>query len=266
MRKYGKNVVSAHYVIIAFLLTLLLLISRPLSAATLEEIDKQLQTADSPAEMLKATTVIQESLEQTPSSSDLIWRLAKSYYKLGTEAGRATRKEYFISCIEQAKRAIQLNSQSAGGFFFKGVCEGKLGEVDGVWSSLGVIEPLKQNMETVIKIDPAFEQGGPHRALGKMYHELPLVLGGSLDKALEHLKEAVRLGPQFAENYFLLAETYYSRKEYQPAQAALNTVLDMTKEAKIHRDIRLVRRDAQELLKKITRNLGDSNAQGTQNP
>lgn len=266
MHKCRKNIVSTNNVVTALFVTLLILIAQPVNSATLEEIDQQLQTADSPSEMLKVSTIIQESLAQAPSSSDLMWRLAKAYYKLGTEAGRATRKEYFISCAEQAKKAVQLNNQSAGGFFFKGVCEGKLGEVDGIWSSLGVIEPFKKNMETVIKIDPAFEQGGPHRALGKMYHELPQVLGGNLDKALEHLKEAVRLGPHYPENYFLLAETHYGRKEYQLAQEALNTVLGMTQEAKIHRDIRLVRRDAQELLKKITKNLGDSNAQGTQNP
>lgn len=245
-----------------------LILTQPLShgATAPEEIDQKLQSAETFADLLGVETLIHQSLK-SGESSDLAWRLAKTYYMLAKEAGRAPRKKYFSLCLEQANRAIELNKQFVAGYFFKGLCLGKLGEVDGIWSSLGVIEPLKQNMETAIKLDPAFEQGGPHRALGKMYHELPALLGGSLDKSLEHLKEAVRLSPKFAENHFFLAETYSSKKEYALAQESLNTVLDLTKEAPHGQDIHSIREGARELLKKINKYLDSgSNAKGTENP
>lgn len=244
----------------ATILLVLTILPLPLSAATLEEIDQQLQSAETPADLLKVETLIRES----PPSADLTSRLAKTYFRLGKESGRTSRKEYFTSCVEQADKTIKLDSRLASGYFFKGLCEGRLGEINGVWSSLGVIEPLKKNMETAITLDPAIENGGPHRALGRMYHELPLLLGGDLDKSLDHLKEAVRLGPDFGENYFFLAETYYTRREYPLAEKALNDLLEVTKEKK-HKT-RSLREQAQELLKTVTQKLGASHAQGTENP
>ena len=250
-------------------LTIALILSQPypLCAATLEEIDQKLQSAETSADLLGVETLIRESQKQTSASSDLDWRLAKTYYKLARESSRIPRKKYFSLCVEQADQAIGLDNKSVGGYFFKGLCLGKLGEVDGIWSSLGVIKPLKKNMETAMKLDPVFEQGGSHRALGKMYHELPALLGGSLDKSLEYLKEAVKLGPKHAENYFYLAETYTTRKEYTLAKAALDTLLDLTKESSHDHDIHSLREESRELLKKINKYLDSgSNAKGTENP
>lgn len=254
------------FAVLAVALTLTL-VPPPALAVTLEEVDQKLQAAETSADLLGVENLIQQSLKNSEAGPDLVWRLAKTYYLLAKEASRVPRKKYYSLCLEQANRAIDLNNKSVGGYFFKGLCLGKLGEVDGVWSSLGVIEPLKQNMETAIKLDPAFENGGPHRALGKMYHELPAILGGSPDKSIEHLNEAVRLSPKHAENYFFLAETYSSKKEYSHAQSALNTVLDLTKESPYSQDIHAIREEARELLKKINKYLDSgSNAKGTENP
>jgi hypothetical protein len=76
----------------------------------------------------------------------------------------------------------------------------------------------------------------------------------------------VRLGPKHGENYLFLAETYASRREYPLAEKALNDLLEVTKDSQKKRDIHTIREEAQELMKKITKKLGDSHAQGTENP
>ena len=130
-------------------------------------------------------------------------------------------------CIEQAKIALKLNSKSASGHFFKGLCNGSLGEIEGIWSSLGKIQSFTKDMKTAIKLDPSVNEGGPHRALANLYSKLPYILGGNLNRSIIHFREAVRLGPQFGENYLGLAEAYIQNENFLLAKETLQTLLSI---------------------------------------
>jgi tetratricopeptide (TPR) repeat protein len=163
--------------------------------------------------------------------------------------------QYLNSCIDHSQRAILRDSRSGAGYFFKGLCLGRLGELKGIWGSLKIITPFRENMETAAKINPAIDRGGPHRALGRFYFKLPGILGGDLKKSIDHLQKAVDYGPRYWENHYFLAEAYYENRQYLLARAELQRAMDIASQPNDDPDSKTHTLEFQKLMKAIERNL-----------
>jgi tetratricopeptide (TPR) repeat protein len=130
-----------------------------------------------------------------------------------------------------------------------------LGELEGIWSSLKIIEPFRENMETAAKINPAIDRGGPHRALGRLYFKLPGILGGDLKKSIDHLLKAVDYGPRYWENYYFLAESYFENRQYLLARTELQRAMEIASQPNDDPDSKTHKVEFQALMKDIERNL-----------
>ena len=194
----------------------------------IKELDHNYSLAKSTDDLYTLEALVKKSLKTFPESDKLFWRLGRVYFKLGETFTSESKKIYFFSlCMAQTKKTIEINSQSANGYFFNGLCSGTLGQTQGIWSSLGIIEPFKKDMETAINLDPSIEEGGPHRALGNLYLKLPYVLGGDLERSIGHFQKAIQLGSEFGENYLGLAEAYIENGDFILAKGILHTLLNM---------------------------------------
>lgn len=194
----------------------------------IKELDHNYSLAKSTDDLYTLEALVKKSLKTFPESDKLFWRLGRVYFKLGETFTSESEKIYFFSlCMAQTKKTIEINSQSANGYFFNGLCSGTLGQTQGIWSSLGIIEPFKKDMETAINLDPSIEEGGPHRALGNLYLKLPYVLGGDLERSIGHFQKAIQLGSEFGENYLGLAEAYIENGDFILAKGILHTLLNM---------------------------------------
>ena len=194
----------------------------------IKELDHNYSLAKSTDDLYTLEALVKKSLKTFPESDKLFWRLGRVYFKLGETVTSESKKIYFFSlCMAQTKKTIEINSQSANGYFFNGLCSGTLGQTQGIWSSLGIIGPFKKDMETAINLDPSIEEGGPHRALGNLYLKLPYVLGGDLERSITHFQKAIQLGSEFGENYLGLAEAYIENGDFILAKGILHTLLNM---------------------------------------
>ena len=194
----------------------------------IKELDHNYSLAKSTDDLYTLEALVKKSLKTFPESDELFWRLGRVYFKLGETFTSESEKIYFFSlCMAQTKKTIEINSQSANGYFYNGLCSGTLGQTQGIWSSLGIIEPFKKDMETAINLDPSIEEGGPHRALGNLYLKLPYVLGGDLERSIGHFQKAIKLGSEFGENYLGLAEAYIENGDFVLAKGILHTLLNM---------------------------------------
>ncbi|VAX27349.1 hypothetical protein MNBD_NITROSPINAE05-655 [hydrothermal vent metagenome] len=195
---------------------------------SLEDIDTHYESAqDSKKGLLQTESMILKARNSADASEPLAWRLARTYYSLAEVSGKEAAEKYYHRCLETAEQTIALNNNSAWGFYLRGLCRGKLGQMQGLWSSLSMIGPLKKDFQNAVRLDPSVSQGGPHRALGKLYLELPGLLGGSVDKSVDHLKQAVRLGPKFADNYLFLADALFEQENYRAAKNTLQDLLTL---------------------------------------
>ena len=223
----------------------------------IQEIDSIYRFSNSNLELYKLETLVHGYVRNFPTSDKIFWRLARIYFKLGEKSNLESEKiRYFLLCIEQTKKAIKINSKSADGYFFNGLCNGSLGQVQGIWSSLGKIKPFKKDMEMAISLNPTVNEGGPHRALANLYLQLPYLLGGDLGQSIIHFKEAVRLGPQFGENYLGLAKAYIQNKNFLLAKETLQLLLDIKPGLRKEDSIREWHTEARSLLNKIMEQIG----------
>ena len=158
--------------------------------------------------------------------------VANIYYQLakitGGQQAPVEKNHYLEQCIESAERAIQQDAQAGTAYFLRGLCLGRKGESQGLWSSLKTINPFRENMEIAVKIAPGVDRGGPHRALGRLYYKLPGLLGGDLGKSIHHLKQSIKYGPGYWENRYFLAESYFSLARYAEAKDTLATAMKLS--------------------------------------
>ena len=218
----------------------------------IKELDHSYSLAKSSDDLYTLESLVKKSLKTFPESDKLFWRLGRVYFKLGETFTSESKKIYFFSlCMAQTKKTIEINSQSANGYFFNGLCNGTLGQAQGIWSSLGTIEPFKKDMETTLSLDPSVEEGGPHRALGNLYLKLPYILGGNLDRSIRHFQKAIQLGSEFGENYLGLAEAYIENGDFVLAKNVLHVLLNMKLNSQKEESVLEWRTEALNFLKKI---------------
>ncbi len=192
---------------------------------------------------------IKGSLKKNPSSWELYWQLARSQFYMGNRTESETDQRKFYSlCKQNAERSIKFNPESAGGNYFKAICIGKIGQLDGIWSSLSMISGFREQLERVVQLEPGLEFGGPHRALGKLFHDLPFFWGGDLKRSIEHLKLAVQLGPEYSDNYYYLSESLFDAEEYESAKSILLAYLEKSRNEK---DASQKRKRAENFLRQI---------------
>ncbi len=240
-----KRFLKGLYGVILLTLFLLILTGK---AAGQTEIDQQYQQAKTLKEFERIAEEILKILAHEPNQVELQWRLARSHYSI---AKRNKDPHQFNLCIEHSSRALEIKPDSAISYFFRALCRGKQGEMQGLWSSLRIIEPFEEDMKKALELDPTIQNGGPNRALGKLYLELPFFLGGSTNQAIEHLKEAVRLSPHHSENHLALAEAYYSKNNFTAARKSLSTLLRLTDNVVDDEDLLKFRTKGQELMNKM---------------
>lgn len=175
-----------------------------------------------------ALAKLEEALTAKEDAYAAYWRLARVEYWIGDHAADSdTKKGTFQQGINHAKKAIELGPDKVEGHFWLGVNYGVYGEAKGVLKSLSLVKPIKEEMRRVLAIDPAYDRGGADRILGRVYHEVPGIAGGSEKKSLEHLLKAVEYGPRVGLNLLYLADTYISLDRIDDARKTLETILTM---------------------------------------
>jgi tetratricopeptide (TPR) repeat protein len=233
------------------LVILFLMTASACLAASPGEIDRRHKSSITFDDYKRLQPLIENDAVFSDKEDERSWRLARLNYSLGTRSGSKTKIKFFRRCVEHAEKAIQINGKSAYAYFFRGLCLGKEGQVGGIWKSLGIIDPLKKDMQKAIGLDASVEYGGPHRALGMLYMELPFFLGGNLEKSIHHLEEAVRLGPGYIENHFDLARAYYEDAQYDSARTSLAHLFQLVGTDSDDEKLQKFRHQANELMNQI---------------
>lgn len=186
-----------------------------------------------------AIAAYEEALAACPECLEARWKLQRALFFLGEYVltDRDRRLEVFLrgrdlgeEGIEQlarltetraardaltpAERAERLAGQpeAAAIYFWTAAHWGVWGRDRGKLAAArqGVAKVIRDYAETVVAIDPAFEEGGGHRLLGRLHSEAPRVpfFTGWVDRerALSELEAAREVAPGDVATEFFLAE------------------------------------------------------------
>jgi hypothetical protein len=174
----------------------------------------------------QAATIWAEQLATNPQNFEAAWKLARARYWLGGHAPNAERKTILEAGIVAARAAIAAQPQRPEGHFWLAANMGALAESFGLRQGLKYRGDIKAALLTVLKLDPAFQQGSADRALGRWYFRVPGLFGGSKEKSEEHLRRSLQHNPNSTASHYFLAETLIARNRQADARAELQRVLD----------------------------------------
>jgi tetratricopeptide (TPR) repeat protein len=175
----------------------------------------------------QALVALRQSQADDPTNYELAWRLAKFDYYLGAHTSEPTEREKaFHDGIAAGKLAVRLQNGKPEGHFWLGANYGGYAKLS-VLAGLSDFEDIKQEMETVIKLDESYQSGSAYMALGQLYLEAPRMLGGDSQKAVEYLEKGVRLGPNNALLRWQLAEAYAELHRNDEARKQIDYLLAM---------------------------------------
>jgi len=165
-------------------------------------------------------------LSSNPASFEAAWKLARADYWLGGHAPESERRALLENGIDAGRKAAAIARNRPEGHFWMAANMGALAESFGIRAGLKYRKPVKDELETVLQLDPAFEQGSADRALGRWYFKVPGLFGGSKKLAEEHLRASLKYNTNNTLSHFFLAEVLLDEGRKGEARAELGKVLD----------------------------------------
>ena len=199
----------------------------------------------------EAAEIWQARLQQNPRDFASAWKLARARYWLGGHAAEAERKAFLEGGMAAARAAIAIEPGRPEGHMWLAANMGALAESFGLRQGLKYRGAIKNELLTVLRIDPAFQQGSADRALGRWYFKVPSLFGGSNKKSEEHLRRSLAYAPNSTISHYFLADTLLDEGKKEEARAELQKVLDVPLDPEWAPEDRDYKQRAQRLLTSI---------------
>jgi tetratricopeptide (TPR) repeat protein len=174
----------------------------------------------------EAAAIWADRLQKNPRDFEAAWKLARARYWLGGHVPEAERKSVLEAGIAAARTAVALEPNRPEGHFWMAANMGALAESFGLRQGLKYRGDIRDELLTVLRLDPAFQQGSADRALGRWYFKVPAFFGGSRKKSEEHLRRSLMYNPNSTASHYFLAETLLDAGRKDEARAELQKVLD----------------------------------------
>ena len=173
----------------------------------------------------QAAEIWQARLQQSLRGFESAWKLARAGYWLGTHAPGGERRAFLEQGIAAGRKAVALEPNRPEGHFWIAANMGALAESFGLRQGIKYRGEIKNELLTVLRLDPAFQQGSADRALGRWYFKVPGLFGGSNKKSEEHLRRSLTYDPSDAASLYFLAETLIDMKRQSEAKAILERLI-----------------------------------------
>jgi tetratricopeptide (TPR) repeat protein len=162
---------------------------------------------------------------KTDPQVDTLVALAKVCFIFGDV--RAKNPEEKLEGYDQgqkaAQRAVELAPNNAQAHFWHAINTARWGQTKGVMRSLFLLPAVKQEIKTVLELDPTFPP--VYSLAGSLYIELPSLLGGDLDKGEEMFRKGLELDPRFTSARVGLGKALIKQSRLPEARRELEAVL-----------------------------------------
>jgi tetratricopeptide (TPR) repeat protein len=174
----------------------------------------------------RAADIWADMLTTDPRDVDAAWKLSRACYWLGKRAPEQERRAYLERGVTAGRKAVTLAADRPEGHFWIAANMGALAESFGLLNGLKYRTAIRDELETVLRLDPGFMRGSAERALGRWYFKVPRLFGGSNRKAEQHLRASLTLDPANSVSHFFLAELLLDAGRRAEARMELQAVLD----------------------------------------
>jgi len=184
-----------------------------------------------------------------PNSYDADWRLAKFDYYLATHTDGEYRDRAFREGVDAGKTAVALQPDKPDGHFWLGANYGGSLESESI-SGLASLEDVRQEMDTVLKLNEGYQDGSAYMVLGLLDLKAPKIVGGDPQRAVAEMEKGVKFGKGNAFLRLHLAEAYRAVGRPDDARQQLEAILSMTPDPNYLPELREAQAQARQLLDK----------------
>jgi len=193
--------------------------------APAEEADRLYANRTDLPSIRRAIEIWRTALKTDPGNFDASWKIARGDYWLGGHAPEAEQSAALDDGVAHGRLAVSLQPNRPEGHFWIAANMGAAAERSGR-AGLRYRKTIKDELETVLRLDPAFLEGSADRALGRWYDKVPRLFGGNAKSAEEHLRASLKYDPNSTASHFFLAELMLDDGRREDARAEAKLVLD----------------------------------------
>lgn len=173
----------------------------------------------------QALAVLDRALASDPKSYELLWRVSRALYQIADAAPRKEKRPLLDRAIEMGARAVAAAPDRVQGHYWLGASDGSAAEIRGPFKALSLVSDLRSEMETVLRIEPCYEQGDAFRALGELDMQLPWLLGGRKSRAIRRMEQGVHTCPANLDLRFSLATAYLTTGRREEGRRILEGIV-----------------------------------------
>jgi tetratricopeptide (TPR) repeat protein len=247
---------------LAAMVPLVLIPARGAEAAGAAEAIATGDAAYARGQLTAAAAAYADAVRAEPAFGAL-WRLARVESELGEDAKGEDQRRLVSSAVEHARAAVKAAPDSALGHVWLSVALGRQALKEGPKTRLALSREIKSEVDRAIAIDPGIGRAYHVRALWNrkiaslnVFERMAAstVLGGvpegaSMQNAVNDLKKAIELEPEYVNHRLELGRTYMSLKRWAEARHELERAIALPPTSNA-RDPRY-QQEARELMSKL---------------
>src|SRR5262245_50386377 len=198
----------------------------PVSANPYQEADSLFTFGDDADRDKQSLGLIEKALAANGNDYQWMWRAARAYYFVGEKAAKAEKVSYYEKGINVGQRAVAAQSEGAEGHFWLGVNYGGYADQKGVFKALTTVKKIRAEMETVLRLNDHYQDGGAYLALGEMDRQLPRLFGGNMNRSIKRLEQGLSVAPHNLEIKLALGQAYEEKGRKEDARRMYQEIIN----------------------------------------
>ena len=184
-----------------------------------------------------------------PNNYEANWRLAKYNFYLASHTQGDYQERAFREGVNAGKVAVALQPNKPDGHFWLGANYGGALQAETI-TGLASIGDVRNEMDTVLKLDEGYQDGSAYMVLGLLDLKAPKIVGGDQQRAVSELEKGLQFGKGNAFLRLHLAEAYQAVGRNSDAQQQLNAILSMPPDPNYLPELKEAQTQAQQMLAK----------------
>jgi len=197
----------------------------PANTNPYQEADNLFTFGDDAGRDKQSMGVIEQAMAANGNDYQWMWRAARVYYFVGDQAAKSEKVSYFEKGIDVGLRAVSAQPNGVEGHFWLGVNYGGYSDQKGVFKALATVSKIRAEMETVLRLNDRYQDGGAYLALGEMDRQLPRIIGGNMNRAIQRLEQGVSVAPHNLEIKLALGQAYEEKGRKEDARRMFQEII-----------------------------------------